>query len=387
MLRLTSPLALWLLTACGTAALDPNADPTSVTRSRLEQMVADELPGIQYVVVDRDGIVFESARGVRDVATKQPMQLESLQMAYSMTKALTAIATMKLIEQGKLELDAPLSDYFDAHPYGTGVTIRSLLAQTSGVPNPMPLDWFEAEGVAFDRDELLQQRLRENPELLHAPGSEYQYSNLSYWLLEAAVESASEGDYADYLAQHVLKPNGVQDAQARFTLGPADSSATGHSRRFSLTNLFVGWMSPSQYWRDTSGPWRRTARVVPHGRGYGGLFTNASALAAVLQDLLREQPVSLSSASRDLMFTAQKTTGGEPIPMTLGWVVQELQGERYFGKPGGGLGFHGNLRVYPRLGLATVLLANSTELSAGPIDQRSDKLDEAFVAAERRTLD
>ena len=57
----------------------------------------------------------------------------------------------------------------------------------------------------------------------------------------------------------------------------------------------------------------------------------------------------------------------------------EVDGVPYFGKQGGGLGYHGNVRIYPTRGVATVLLANSTEVSPGPIDERSDELDLLFV--------
>ena len=79
------------------------------------------------------------------------------------------------------------------------------------------------------------------------------------------------------------------------------------------------------------------------------------------------------------MFTQQRTSGGELLNMTLGWVMGETSGARYFGKQGGGLGFHGNVRIYPDKGVATVSLANRTEISAGHIEERSDDLDAFFV--------
>jgi D-alanyl-D-alanine carboxypeptidase len=120
---------------------------------------------------------------------------------------------------------------------------------------------------------------------------------------------------------------------------------------------------------------------VPHGRGYGGLFANAAALAEVLRDLLRDDSRLLGAEAKEQMFTVQRTDE-EPIAMTLGWVIGSLNGVQYFGKQGGGLGFHGNLRLYRERGLATVLIANRTELSAGPIDARSDELDAAFLAGK-----
>lgn len=153
--------------------------------------------------------------------------------------------------------------------------------------------------------------------------------------------------------------------------------ATGHARRFAPMGLLLRALTPSRYWSTPKGRWRRAARVVPHGRGYGGLFCSASALAPVLADLLRPRPTLLSPASRDALFAPQPTGGA------LGWVRGALDGARYVGKQGGGLGFFGNLRVYPERGVATVLLANVTEIGAAPIDRRSDAIDRALLGVDK----
>ncbi|HVU03846.1 MAG TPA: serine hydrolase domain-containing protein [Polyangiaceae bacterium] len=348
---------------------------------RLRGMVRRELPGVQYVAVSSSRVVVDAAFGVRDVSTGMPMERATLNMAYSTTKVITALAVMQLVDRGRIALDEPLSHHYAAHPYGEGVTIRSLLAQTSGVPNPMPLDWFSLEGEVLDRDAKLGALLREHPKLAHPPGSKYAYSNLSYWLLEKAVEGASGTDYGEYVEREILAPLSIAPADARFSPGGARDLATGHSRRFTAMNLFVQWMSPREYWVEACGSWSRTARVVPHGRGYGGLFTNATTLGRVLADLLAPESKLIGPASKESMFTRQTTLRGKPLDVTLGWVIGDLEGCRYFGKQGGGLGFHGNLRIYPDRGFATVLLANRTELSPGPIDARSDEIDRALLSA------
>jgi len=159
--------------------------------------------------------------------------------------------------------------------------------------------------------------------------------------------------------------------------------ATGHSRRLAPMSLMLQLMSPARYWARPHRQWSRSARVQPFGRAYGGLFCSASALAPMLQDLLRPRPKLMSAAARDEMLDVQTTRDGESTHATLGWAAGTLQGVPYFGKPGGGLGFHGNVRIYPRLGLATVLLGNRTEISPGPIDARSDAIDAGLVAALR----
>jgi CubicO group peptidase (beta-lactamase class C family) len=367
-----------VLTGCATTDL-PEVDPAARTHARLARLVSSgEVPGVQYQVVGASGVLFSEAAGVRDVATGAPMEAATLQMAYSTTKVVTAIAVLQLVEQGRMQLDAPLRRYFPDHPYGEGVTIRQLLAHTSGVPAPMPLDWFSIDGRPFDRDGELRRQLAQHPTLRRAPGEAYAYTNLGYWLLEKAIEGASGQDYAAYVEEHVFRPLAVTDAAARFAPDGPGELAAGHARRFRPTTGVLRLMTPSSYWSGAYGGWHRSARVVPYGRAYGGLYVTADALGRVLRDLLAERSALLGAASKAALFARQPTAKGQAA-FALGWVIGELDGEPYFGKQGGGLGFHGNLRIYPSRGIATVLLSNRTEIAAGAIDARSDALDAAFL--------
>ena len=378
--RLPTAALSFLQSACGAQAV-PHDDPSTHARTELERMVREqELPGAQYVAVTADRTLLEVQAGVTDVATGARMQRATPQMAYSVSKIVTAVAVLQLVDEGQLELDAPLNRYFSAHPYGERVTIRTLLAHTSGVPNPMPLTWFALEGERLDRDAALHALLARHPKRSAAPGEAYGYSNIGYWLLEKAIESVSGQDYALHVEQRVFAPLAVAREAIAFDLAPGRALATGHARRFTFMNAVLHALTPRRYWAGPHRGWSRSARVRSLGRGYGGLFCSASALAAVLQDLLRAEPTSMSSRARDQMFAEQRTSDGKPIGGTLGWVTGELHGVRYFGKQGGGLGFHGNVRVYPHLGVATVLLANRTEVSPGPIDARSDVIDAGFAA-------
>jgi CubicO group peptidase (beta-lactamase class C family) len=357
----------------------PDVEPATAARRQLDRLVSSgEVPGIQYRVLAPGGVVFAAAVGVRDVASGAPMEEATIQMAYSTTKVITAIAVLQLVERGRLDLDSPLSRYYIEHPYGDQVTIRQLLAHTSGVSDPMPLDWFAVSGESFDRGEKLRGVLSRNSRLRQPPGQKYGYSNIGYWLLEKAIEAASGQDYAEYVNQHIFGPLGIPPEAARFSTEGAGTLAVGHAVRLSPITLVLRMMTPARYWSESRGRWSRSVHVVPHGRAYGGLFAAAAALGMVLQDLLADEPRLLCRDSKALLFARQYTSRGKPAG-ALGWVLGELAGEPYFGKQGGGLGFHANLRIYPARRLATVLLANRTEISAGPIDARSDELDAIFV--------
>jgi CubicO group peptidase (beta-lactamase class C family) len=352
-------------------------------RGALQRMRdAGAIVGAQYLAVTAAETLVDVQVGAADAAASRPMERATWQMAYSITKAITAIATLRLVDSGVVSLDRPLSHYFSGHPYGDGVLVRQLLANTAGVPSPAPLSWFTVEGEPLDRKGRLRDQLRAHPRLTAAPGARYLYTNLGYWLLEEVIQSASGMDFAEYVQRQIFGPVGTAH-QIGFAPPDKEQMAIGHAARFRPLGILLRAMTNARYWAQPAGRWRRAARVVPFGRSYGGLFCPAAALAPVLADLLRPRPELLSPSSRDAMFEPQHIADGRPTGSALGWVCGALGQARYFGKQGGGLGFHGNVRVYPDLGLATVLLANTTEVSAGPIDRRSDEIDRLLVCRPR----
>src|SRR6266540_1915317 len=98
---------------------------------------------------------------------------------YSMTKTLTAAATLQLVEKEQIRLDDPVKKYLPDIPYDKQVTIRHLLSQTSGIPNPIPLKWahLAEEHAAHDENGALKAVLKDNPKLVFTPGEKYAYSN------------------------------------------------------------------------------------------------------------------------------------------------------------------------------------------------------------------
>jgi D-alanyl-D-alanine carboxypeptidase len=119
-------------------------------------------------------------------------------------------------------------------------------------------------------------------------------------------------------------------------------------------------------------------RRLRERRSLWGLIGSAQAFGCFLQDQLLDGSVLLSPESKALLYTAQKTSRGELIEMTLGWHIGDLQGVRYFFKEGGGGGFHSEMRIYPAQQFASVLMVNSTEFSS---KTALNQLDSAFLQA------
>lgn len=334
--------------------------------------VGQSAPGLQYVVVDAEGTLFDWAGGWARIADGIEMTGETTLMAYSMTKTLTAVAVLQLVERGLVDLDAPLDDLLQDTPYGgRGITTRQLLAHTSGIPNPIPLRWahLSSESAAFDEDAALQRVLARHPRLASTPGATFRYSNIGYWLLGKVIERASGRPYEDYVRDEVLTPLRISGGTG-FAISDA-RHASGYLARRSFLNLAKGFLMERKFWSGYEGRWLRFESHHLNGPSFGGLIGSAGDFARFLQDQLQPRSVLLGPEGRRLLESRQNDAGG-PIDMTLGWHVGRSNGVRYLFKEGGGGGFHSEMRLYPDLGIATVVMVNGTEFDSSAFLNRVD---------------
>jgi CubicO group peptidase (beta-lactamase class C family) len=281
-------------------------------------------------------------------------------MAYSMTKTVTAVAVLQLVERGALDLDAPVRSLLPDIPYDDRLTFRHLLAQTSGIPNPIPLRWVHlpAEHAAFDERAMLARRLAESPRLRFPPGTRYAYSNLSYWLLGQAVERAGGLPYQNYVRANVLGRLGLPAAEAGFLIPERGRHAKGYLPRWSLANLLRPLLIDRKFVGRCEEGWLHVEDNYLDGAAFGGLVASARALGAFLQDLLCDTSALLGPEGRRLLQETQRGAAGRPVETTLGWHVAP-GGAGYLFKEGGGAGFHGEMRLCPAARQAAVAIGNS----------------------------
>ena len=339
------------------------------------------VPGIQYLVIDAQGIRYEYYGGHSAIATGLPVTAETTFMASSSTKVLTATAILQLVEQGKVDLDMSLSTYYAKHPYGEQVTLRHLLNQSSGIPNPLPLKWLHRveDHAAFDEVAALQAVMRTHARLGFSPGTQYAYSNISYWLLGMVIEAVSGASYRDYMRQHVFAPLGAAPADLDGLVHDLTRHARGYQPKYSAMGAVLYLMMDRTLLGATEAGRFGLRPVYMNGPAYGGLIGTARGFACFLHDQLRPKPLLFGARTRTLFYTHQTDARGRELPTTLGWYHRRLGSVRYYGKPGGGPGFRSNIRVYPDQAMASVWLINETGASEGPIDRFTDALDRHFL--------
>jgi len=189
-------------------------------------VAAADVPGAVAMIGDRDGVRHSAAAGVRDPASGDPMQLDTIFQIASMTKAVTSVAAMQLVERGALALDAPIGgllpdlaepvviDGFDGdlprlRPARRPITLRHLLTHTSGL------------GYDFASADLLKSRGPGGPPtfgllaalrapLLFDPGDAWEYGMSTDWV-GLAVEAAGGQRLDACIAEHITGPLGMTD--------------------------------------------------------------------------------------------------------------------------------------------------------------------------------
>jgi len=219
------------------SATAANKDVLALIDQHLRQAAdAKEVPGVVAVAANDNGVVYEGAFGKRDLAKGTDMTVDSVFWIASMTKAVTATAAMQLVEQGKLQLDEPISkvlpdlaapqvlEGFDdkgqpkLRPAKRPITLRQLLTHTAG----FTYDLWDADTAKYVKYANLpsittcKNAALQTP-LAFDPGEHWEYGiNVDY--AGKAVEAVSGQNLAVYLREHLFQPLGMKDTD--FIIGP-----------------------------------------------------------------------------------------------------------------------------------------------------------------------
>jgi len=148
----------------------------------------------------------------------------------SMSKSFTAMAILKLRDEGKVKLDEPVKTYI---PEMKGqqltsdapqITVRHLLTHSAGFPEDNP--WGDRQ-LAVTEDDF-QDFIEKGVSFSNVPGVAYEYSNMGFAMLGMIIKQQSFSHYSDYIAKHIWKPLGMTDAAWEYSKVPANVLAKGY---------------------------------------------------------------------------------------------------------------------------------------------------------------
>jgi D-alanyl-D-alanine carboxypeptidase len=299
-----------------------------------ERTRADEFTGA--VLVARHGkVLLKDAWGRADRKAGVANTPATRFRIGSMNKMFTAVATLQLVEAGKLELDDPIGKHLPDYPnreVAAKVTVRHLLTHTGGTGDIFGPEFEEHRLQLREHRDYL--KLYGSRGLTHEPGARFEYSNYGFVLLGALIEHLSGGSYDDYVHDHVFRRAGMRSTGSLPEAVDVPDRAVGYMRASPSGGAWV----PNT---DTL-PWRGTAA----GGGY-----------STIGDLLRFAQ-ALSSGRLISKVTLAEATRPHQQQYGYGFGVQGQGPLRSYGHGGGAPGMNGELRVFPELGYVVVSLSN-----------------------------
>jgi CubicO group peptidase (beta-lactamase class C family) len=270
-------------------------------------------PGGSLAVAAGGRLVDVQGFGYANVAAREPVGRDTMFALASCSKPITAMAIMKLVDDGKLTLRTPAFAFLGlrtgADPRASRITIEQLLNHSSGLPHDVS---------ARTADPMNTARAAADAVLLFAPGSRQAYSNAGFNVLGAVIEKASGQSYADFVRDNVFAPAGV----TRFGALQSPSAVAGQAVRYAKDGHVV------------------VNRIEEGGTPAGGWMLSPADMVRVL--VAYDAGKIVTPASRAAMLAppvAPRVPRSNGSAFGLGWdVVYRLRGNPnavFYGKNGG----------------------------------------------------
>jgi D-alanyl-D-alanine carboxypeptidase len=183
--------------------------PDKIDEYLKHEMAARNVPGLAFAVLENGRVLRQGAYGLANVENEARVAIDSVFELASVTKPITAVAVMMLVEQKKIRLDDPVRKYLvDAPPAWDEITVRELLSHTSGLREYGLVKCDGSELLDISTKQQFEDLIKSPP--LFAPGTGTQYSDSGYFILGMIMESVSGQTYRDFLQQRIFEPLGMQ---------------------------------------------------------------------------------------------------------------------------------------------------------------------------------
>ncbi|HET7275618.1 MAG TPA: serine hydrolase domain-containing protein, partial [Longimicrobiaceae bacterium] len=313
-----------------------------------EAMREGQIPGVSVAVTRGGEPVHVRGYGYADLENDVEATPETVYRIGSVTKQFTSAAIMRLVEEGKIDLQDPVSEYIHGLPaWSDEVTIHHLLNHTSGVKSYTSVpEWLELMPLEMTHEEMLEV-FKDEP-VDFAPGDDWSYNNSGYYMLGMVIESVTDQTYAEYLEEEFYEPLGLEGTvycgEARLIENRAEGYVVEDGEIYNDPPI------------DMTQPY------------------SAGSLCSTVVDLTRWARLLasgevVSPASYRTMTTPTRLNDGTEHPYGYGLFTGTLEGEPSIAHGGGINGFISYLAYYPEADVSVAVLSNSQSANSSAIAQ------------------
>ena len=343
----------------------------------IKQVEANKSPSIQYILFNKESIINRYYTGFADIKEKKGVDNNTTYNALSVTKTFTALAILQLAEQEKLDIEQPVIKYLTDFLYSPEITIRQLMTHSAGIPNPIPLSWVHltTENKSFDRNRFFRNIFNKNIKIKSKPNEKFAYSNLGYVLLGQLIEKVSGVTYEAYIEDNIIKKLGIKTNDLGFEIDETSKHAKGYIKRLSFYNLILSlFIDKAKYMSKSESGWKPFKNYYVNGAAYGGLIGTPDAFVKYIQELLKSNCQLITDEYKKLLFTENFTNDKKSTGMCVAWFRGQLNDKKYFAHAGGGGGYYVEIRIYPDLGIGSLVFFNRTGMSNERFLDKVDKI-------------
>ncbi len=314
-----------------------------------ELMAYYDVPGLNIALIKNGKQVWADSFGYANVEQGKKMAIDTVCRVESISKSVTAWGIMKLVENGKIELDAPITEYlqdwdFSQYNYPADlITPRMLLNHTAGLS--LGTIGPDALYSPDDRIPALKDILKEEFSMIRSPGEQFSYSDTGYNILELLVETVTGQAFDEYMQEEILIPLGMNHSSYDWKVFPVEEIPLGYNTNKESIPVYTYAMKASGNLFSTLED--ITTFIIS---GMGHVYTNQTVLKESSIEQLYDQSVEQIPGLYGLVFEGYG----------LGHFIEVLSnGERALSHGGQGTGWMTHFHSIPESGDGIVILSNS----------------------------
>jgi serine beta-lactamase-like protein LACTB len=344
--------------AAEVGAQDPYGPAVAALEKWLEREVeAKQLPSLSIALVDDQRVVWSRGYGFADKDRKTQATADTVYRVGSVSKPVTALAIMLLVQMGLLDLDAPITDYLPefkpVNPFNKKITLRQMLSHHSGLVRESPV------GNYFDTTNPPLAKMVESlgkTELVFAPETRISYSNAAVATAGYVLERTQKEPFARHMERVLLEPLGM--TSSGFELTPALKKRLAHATMWTY------------HGREFDAPPIQMSMAPA-----GNLYSTANDMARLLSFLFAggkgPKGQLLKPETIEQMYRLQFAKEGEKAGFGIGFAVSEFEGQRRINHGGAVYGFSTEFAALPDSKLGVVVLA-ARDVSNGVTRRAAD---------------
>ena len=295
----------------------------------------DTMPGASVLVAQNGDIVYQKGFGYANIEKKIPVMPDTKFKIGSISKQFTAVAILKLQEEGKIKTEDKLSKYIPDFPRGNEVTIYQLLTHTSGIHdyNSIP----NLDMTKHVTPQALLDIIKKLPYDFN-PGERYLYNNSGYFILGYIVSQLSGKTLSEYLNDTFFKPLGMKNSGICETNIVLNNEAQGYSMNGEKVK-------------------KADFQEMSWASGVGSIYSTTNDLYKWNEAVFNGK--ALSNATLKTAFTQAVLNSGAKVDYGFGWFLITNKGFKFIQHSGGVSGFSAYLERQPENNLTVCVLLNS----------------------------